>query len=452
MPVADVLSAVEDHINRAPDYDMYRDYERGEHRHPYLSDWFKQKHANKLGKENMCPAVLSNYADRVQLAAWSGAGAKAATDLAETLGLSRILNLTVREAFRSGDAYILVWPNSRGDLIPRYHRADTVAYRASDDDPDEFDWVAKLWVDGKHGRVTVYYPDRIERWVTASEVRADRKSKVSWPTDEAGFLPFSDDDGEAEIRYGTARVPDFGMVPWAHIPFEADEQGGHGRSLLRDVIPKQDKLNSEESALILNTENYAEPMRVLMNHRNSTALDPNTGKPVENKVDIDPSRKRTYAFEGAGPFQQFDPANSTHILAVKNETKAALAHVAGIPVSDIAPDLGNIPSGVSLRVLASRRTAALRDFNDSSTPAVSRVVALLGVPDAYPVWTDPAPEDESEQWEIAEVRDRLGFPLGENLRDMGRDQEDIDRVLEARGNEEAAVGRSARLAYEQGRA
>lgn len=451
MPVADVLSAVNDHLDRVADYDLYRDYANGEHQYPFLSDYFKSKYRRQLGRENMCPAVISNYADRVQLDAWEGSGAEAATNVARDTGLKRVLNLTVKEAFRSGDGYILVWPNSKGVLVPRYHRADRVSFRVSEDDPDEFEWVAKIWVDGKRGRVNVFYQDRLERWITAADIRTVADGAVTWPKEETAYVPFEDDD-PAEIRYGSHGTPAFDMAPWAHVPYDADEQGGHGRSLLTDVIPKQDKLNTEESAIILMTENYAAPLRVLMNHQSSTAIDPKTGQLIENKVEIDETRNRVYAFSGAGPFQQFDPANSTHILAVKEETKTALAHVAGIPVSDIAPDLGNIPSGVSLRVLASRRTAALRDFNDSATPAVSRVMHLLGVEDAFPVWTDPAPEDESEQWEIAEVRDRLGFPLGENLRDMGRDQDDIDRVLDARGSEEAAVGRSARLAFEQGRA
>ena len=48
------------------------------------------------------------------------------------------------------------------------------------------------------------------------------------------------------------------------------------------------------------------------------------------------------------------------------------------------------------------------------------------------------------------ARDRLGFPLGENLRDMGRGQDDIDRILGAQASEEAAFGRAARVAFEQG--
>lgn len=450
MSVADVLEAVQDHIDRAGDYDLYRDYEEGRHKYPYASQGFRDNFSwiLKQARANACESVRSNFTDLVQIQSWSGAGAKKAAELAETSDLDMVFDLAVNESWRCGDAYILAWPGEDAALRPWYHRADQVAFKRDPSNPDRFLWVAKLWIDGDdYGRVNVYYDDRVERYESAYKIRVARNGAPSWRTDAGGYVPATDDDGP-EVLYSSIGVP--GM-PWEHIPFDAQTQGGHGRSILRDVVPMQDGLNHAVHAIIVNTEQYAAPLRALLNYVAAKELDPLTGRQRQVEFDVDPTRKSIYAFEGEnGNLIQLDPPDAKNILEVKRDWHTDIANTVGLPVSDIVPDLGNIPSGAALRVLAARRTAKVRSYTKSIRGRVAHVMELLGIPDAYPEFQDPAPTDETEQWEIAESRDRLGFPLGENLREMGWDQEDIDRVLEAVSGEEAAVGRAARVAYEQG--
>ena len=450
MPVADVLEAVQDHIDRAGDYDLFRDYEEGRHKYPYASTAFVKSFAwiLKAARANACYTVRSNFTDLVQIEAWSGAGAAKAQTLADTTDLDMVIDLAVSESWRCGDAYILAWPGKDGTTRPWYHRADQAGFRVDPEDPSAIEVAWKVWVasDGR-GRVNLYYRDVVERWVTHGVIRPEKRQPVSWDgvKQENAWEPFNT-DGESEVQ-----GHDFGRVPWVHIPFDPQTQGGHGRSILRDVVPLQDGLNHAVHAVVVNTEQYAAPLRALLGYVAAKELDPSTGRQKQGEFDLDPTRKSIYAFEGdKNSLVQLDPPASENILSVKRDWHADIANTVGVPVSDIVPDLGNIPSGAALRVLAARRTATVRSYTRAIRGRIGDLMGMLGVPDALPEFIDPAPTDETEQWALAETRDRLGFPLGENLRAMGWDQDDIDKVLEALSGEEAAVGRAARQAFEQG--
>lgn len=451
MPVADVLEAVQDHIDRAGDYDLYRDYEEGRQAAPYASVKFREKFGWILeqARMNVCYTVRSNFTDLVQIQGWSGAGAKAAADLAETSDLDMAIDLAVNEAFRCGDGYILAWPGADGTLRPWYHRADQVAFKLDPENPGAFEWVAKLWVDADdHGHVNVYYPHQLERWVTVNKVRNMKGAAPSWKTDAGSYVPASDDEDGTRgdvVPYAKLGITD---VPWVHIPFDPQSQGGHGRSILRDVIPLQDGLNHAVHAAIINTEKYAAPIRALMNYQADVIIDPATGQPKESKLDLDETRNSIFGVKGGGPLTQLDPPDSANILNVKRDWITDVAVTAGMPISDIAPDLGNIPSGVSLRVLATRRTNTLRAFNASIRGRIGLLMGLLGVPDAFPEFADTAPMDDTERLSNAQARLDMGYPFEEVLPDLGEDSDDILRILALAAAQDARTVRAFRAAQE----
>lgn len=436
MPVADVLTAVTDHLARAGDYDLYRDYEEGRHKYPYATPKFREKFGWILrqARLNACYTVRSNFTDLVQIQAWAGKGAVAANTLAETTDLDMVIDLAVNESFRTGDGYILVWPGKDGKPRPWYHRADQAGFLLDPEDPSVLQVGWKIWVDRSgYARVNLYYADVMERWVSNAKVRQDGSVGVSWEAakQETSWSPFNADD-EPEIQ-----AHDFGQVPWVHLPFDPQTQGGHGRSILRDVIPLQDGLNHAVHAVIVNTEKYAAPIRALMNYQSEVRIDPRTGVPTESKLDLDETRNSIFGIKGPGPLQQLDPPNSKNILDVKRDWLTDIAVTAGMPISDIAPDLGNIPSGVSLRVLATRRTNTIRAYTKANTGRLSTLMGLLGVQDAFPEFVDAAPQDDTERVANAQARLDMGYPLEEVLPDLGEDADDIMRILDATTAEQA---------------
>lgn len=447
MPIADVIAAIKDHQKRAPDYSLYVDYDEGRHRYPFASDAFKRDYMWVLehARENMCPAVIHSFTDLIRIDAWAGTNVKRAAEVDEQVKVRRTVNLAAREAHRAGDGYVLAWPDSKGVWRPWYHQATQVAYKTADDDPDTFEWVAKIWVTpGNVGRVNVYYKATVERWATTGKVRHDDKTAPTWPTNENAWAEHSDADGASVLEH------DRGRVPWVHLAQNPTAQGGRGRSVLHDVIPLQDALNKSLADLIVGGESFARPLRALMNYDPKPQLNPATGKYEAPVLRYDPTRQSILGIHGPGPLQQLDPPDATKLIAVQEAFVNKIGRVAGIPPTDIMPEIGNVPSGAALRLLSNRRTNAVRDFHDDNTHAITDLMELLGVPDVYPEWADPAPMDDTERLEIAQQRVDLGYPFEEVLPALGEDPEDIKRIMGKIRDERASIGRAAAAAFRRG--
>ena len=446
MPVEDVTTAISDHKARIDNYALFRDYDEGRHQYPFATQAFRKRYEwlIKRSRANLMPAVVEGFSNLVRVKSWVGAGAERAAELAETTDLTGALSMAVRESWLTGDGYVLAWPGLDGRVRPWFHRASQVAYKADPEDPARFAWVAKIWTDAKYGRVNVYYPDRVERWVTVSRVHEKDTSPVTWPDAARAWVPF-DRDGQAD----TIRHP-YGRVPWVHLPRDPREQGGHGHSILQDAIPVQDALNHAMAALVTNTEKFAAPTRALLNYVSEAKLDPVTGQFTMPKLDVDDTKNTILGVEGPGPLTQLDPPDSENLTRVLEHWGSWIARVVGMPASDIVPDLGNIPSGASLRVLAARRTAKVRDYTDLATARVADLMGLLGVEDARPVWHDPAPRDETEELAAAQARQDLGFALDDNLMEMGYSESDRARITGGAAREQALIGRVAREAFMAG--
>ena len=127
-----------------------------------------------------------------------------------------------------------------------------------------------------------------------------------------------------------------------------------------------------------------------------------------------------------------------------------MARVVGVPASDIVPDLGNIPSGASLRTLVSSRTARVRDYTQDISPQVARLATLLGIPDVWPVWEDPTPTDDTERLDAALKRQDLGYTLQDNLIEAGHDPERAKEIADNARAESANIGALAAAAFRAG--
>lgn len=429
-----VTRAVKDRLNRAPEYDKYRDYEEGRHNAPYMTRGFR-KRFSWIAKAhmNMCEMARSSFTDLVQVTGWEGEQAEEATAYAQAIGFDRVFTLAKAESWRAGDSYILVWPDAEGLLRPWYHRADQVFYVPDPETPGRLKTVVKLWVEGKQARANVYTDTHLYRYISTGDAQHTGQDMVSWETldNPSSWAPYSDDEG-AVITHG------FGRAPWVHLPYDAKTEGGHGRSILRDVIPLQDAANHALYSIIVATESVADPVNLLFNYQAQVEIDAN-GIPRKKPLKIDTTASKLIAVEGAGPVSQLSAPQPAGLLDIKRDAAKTIAQVVGLPESDIAPELGNVPSGAALRILASKRTAKVRNYTAAITPALSELMALMGYEGVYPVFTDPAPIDPSERYDEALKLLDLGLPFTEILRHLGKSQAEIDRILEAKASEGAGL-------------
>ena len=452
MPVADVLAAITDHLARVETYRKFHDYLDGEHYYPFTGDEARRAREWQLEISvlNVCGAVRSAITDQIDLTGWDGADADAAHEHA----FARTVGMAVDEAVGASDGYLHVWPNEAGEMRVLFHRADQAGFLPSDVDPDlpYLFYKPRVTPDGR-GRVNLYYrAGFVERWVTREPITGtDVGGAAHWPTeDPAGWREYEDDGQPFAATFESVGLP---ALPWVHIPFRPSGHGGHGRSILADVIPLQDKLNRAETLISGGMEQYIETIKYVLKDAEDAAgeIVAATGDTTPATVNYSPRGKRLYEFiaRGAG---QFDPPNADNLLKIKAETLANIALVAGIsPMDVMVSDIGNVPAASALRLLASRRTSTVMDFlTDVLTPALTSLAALFGL-DASPVFRDPTPHDESEDLSHAQARADLGYTLEDNLVEMGVARDDAARIAANAANVAAAEGAAAFAAYREGR-
>lgn len=452
MAVEDVLAAVADRKARLDDIDLYSDYYRGKHRiGQYATQAFRRDFEWILqnARENYCKAVVRGFSSKMVIQGWesnTADNADVAAQLADDFGMLRVQNLTHREAFKTGDAYVLVWPDINGNVRAWPKLSRMCVPKPIDGDPDRLEWLALMWIttDG-YGRCNLYYPGRLERWGTSAKVRSagSEVGAVTWPEKAQQWTPVNDVDG-AEIASAPGMPTD--RVPAVWFPHDADELGAHGRSILEDVVPLQDALNKSVADLIVGGENFAQPLRALMNYRAKRTIDPETGETTTEKIEANPTANKLLAIPGNGPLVQLDPPDATKLLAVHEAYAAKITRVTGLPGFYVLQTTGEPPTGASLRVLSTRMTSLVGEVMTDFTPRWAEVQALMGIPDVRPIWKDPAPIDSSEELDNAEARKRIGFGMGENLKELGYDGDDVKRIAE-----DAQAGQSATVrAFEAG--
>lgn len=449
-----IAEAIDDATLHAGDYDLYRDYDAGQHRARFASDAFKSNYEwiIQAGVVNMCPRIVSSFADLVRIESWSGTDADRAPEIADQVDLDSVLAMAVREAYTTGDAYLNVWPTADGELRVWAHKADQAGFIADPADPltkrayYQLFHLTSLDMAGQEvrtPRLNIYTADGwVTRWV--AEPITGLSHSFAAITRDTQWFEYDEDGQPAQYQHELGDG-----LTWTHIAFDPDEQGGHGRSLLRDAIPLQDGLNHALHSLLVSTERIARPLRGVLNYQAGEELNPETGLMEKKHITVDETRDSFIGLNGNGPVFEWSQADPSGLIKAMETYGSWMARAVGMPVTDLIPDIGNVPSGAALRLLSAQRTATVQSFTRQLTEPVARVMQLLGV-DARPIWADPAPVDESELWQRAQTKDALGFGLGDNLTELGYTPERAAEIVGNRDAEDAAASTAALRAMNQG--
>lgn len=411
--------------DRQPGYRTFADYYAARQPLTYATEKYRDTFARMVSHytENMCATVVDALADRLTLTAFSVSGSTEHDDG----GGARVWDIWARnhmdrrsgevhqEAAKTGDAYVIVWPDTEGRvrIVPQHAAATTVHY---DDETEQVTWAAKWWRrDDKRARLNIYWPDRIEKFVSLSEAHG-------MSARAAEFIPLA---GEEVV------TNPYGQIPVFHFANNA-EMATFGESELRSVLPIQDALNKSVADLLVTMEYAAFPQRWatgLEERRdpvNGTALTPFTA-----------GVERIWYGTTDVKFGDFAVADLTQFIAVHDMFLLSIARVTKTPTHYLLINPSNFPSGESLKTSESGfvskvldRQIAFGNVWEEVMTFAARVEGFAPTGHLAAIWQDPNPRSERDSVETAILKRQIGVSDSQLQREAGYSDTEIAAMQE----------------------
>ncbi len=443
----EITQALTNFRKRAESYRLYHDYYCGRHRLAFATEKFRNAFGTLFRSfaDNLCPVVVDTIADRLKVVGFGvEEGAEVTAETAWSVWqvnrMDRRAGELHLEVLRSGDAYLVVWPDAVGRPIFYVNVGAVMTVNYDPEQPGLVQWAAKLWrLDDGKLRLNLYFPDRIEKYVTRA--KAD-----SVPEKDSAFVPYEVEDEPWPLPNPWEQVPVFHFANNAGV-------GDMGVSELANVIPLQDALNKAVADMLVAMEYVALPQRWATGLE--VDIDEVTGKP---RVPFTPGVERVWAVgDPEVRFGQFDPANLQQFLAVQDGFRLEIARVSGIPVHYLMPERGDWPSGEALKQAEARLTAKLSDrqvaFGNVYEDALSlalRMVGQGGEARLSTLWQDPSPRSDREMAEVALIKQQIGVSREQILSELGYSPEQIERMTQERESASAQLGQALLAGFDRG--
>jgi hypothetical protein len=407
---------------------------------------------------NLCPAICDAVRDKLRIAGFSvnagpGAAVLSATsaELVEAVppqaavqagslrsDIDRIwfrnrmqqrAGEIHKEALKNGDAYAIVWFDPNGEVTIYLQRAANVVVTYDEERPGSILWAAKYWrTPDKRTRLNIFYPDRIERFVTKSESEAglpDAKQFVGVGSPAASRL-------QAGSLRSDELVPNpFGVVPVFHFANNADV-GCHGLSELAAAIPIQDGLNKSILDMLVAMEFSAFRQRWVAGIEVDN--DPDTGEakqPFKSGVD-----QLWVSSDPGTTFGDFNTSNLDQFLKVKDSFRVDMASVTGTPLHYFLQTSRGFASGEALKQNETRFLAKVGDrqvsFGQTWAELMSFALRLAGQGNGVELitnWDDPSPTSEKDVLENILLKKQIGVSTDQLLRETGYGEVDVRKMM-----------------------
>lgn len=368
----------------------------------------------------------------------------------------------MRKASTFGDAYVLVWPEiedgeQTGNINIFYQDPRLVRVFYRDDNPLKVKFAIKRWQVGKGLpkttraqmalnrpadqppiRVDLYYPDRIERYVSKKGTKG---------TEVDDFVPYQgdeDDDGDTDWVGGPVLPNPYGVVPMFHFKTDADDYGQpehKGFYAIQDMIHKL--INN--FAVVIDYQSFPQRVALMMDGSDSTepaavdegyfAIDyeqegvtyPLAGE-AQSQMSADPAS--IWYLQGIKSIQTLDPADPTSFTGPVNDLITWGATITTTPLNRFSPG-GNPASGESLKITDAPFVEKI-DTRKLSYGATWKSVfefALLCLGYTDPVvsisWAPSASSDNLADWQVAKAKQDGGVPVSQTLAENGYPQDKI---------------------------
>lgn len=436
-------------------YLLYSNYYKGIQRLTFATKEWQNEFGTIFSAfaDNLCPSVIGAVRHRLSVIGFASMGgpddpAAAGTarpllrrgrvggedDLADAAWalwnanrMDRRQKSIYREALIAGDVCVIVWPEDENASRPIFHvqKPDKCVVRYSDEEPGRIEYAVKAWITpAKRVRVTVYYDDRVERWISKGAGASGLPDKANNLVEYEG-TPDEPEPFELEVPAAVGKVP---VVSFGYDALE----GESGRSRLADVVPLQDALNKSVADMLVAGEFQAIPQRVVIGWT-PTEFDANGEPKPPWKSGAD--RILTLANENA-KVAEWTAANLSAFIAEQDSFRSEIARVSMTPLHYLLLT-GQFPSGDALEEASAPLTAVVGDTKDGFGTSHEELMDIglrfagRGGGALTTLWEETSSTRNSKTFaETVEIKRSLGISGKQGLRELGYSDPEIDEMDE----------------------
>jgi len=276
MTVTDLELAYEALRRKTPVYDRLWAYYDGNQPLRYSTDRLKEvfKNINARFSQNWCEVVIETVLERLNLTQFVVPSNPNASQQLTNWFTDSEMMLDADDvelcAMVTGESFVIVWPGEGGELEAFYNdsRLCHAVYEA--ENPRRMRFAAKWWIedaetiDGRGKiRLTLYYPDRLEYYISKQLAKEVKEANDFNPLDIGG-------EGESDIG-----VNPFGTIPVFHF---RRERRAIKSELSPSVLDTQDAVNKLFSDMMVSAEFGAFKQRFVISQADIGALKNSPGE------------------------------------------------------------------------------------------------------------------------------------------------------------------------------
>jgi hypothetical protein len=419
--------------SRYNEYAMAGDYYEGNVAEGFATIALKRamRASGYASKLNFCRPVVDAVQNRLEISAVLGVSDRANKVIGDTWEFNE-LHLDANEIHRAalvyGDCYAMVWPDDEGNLEVSYNTPLTTTLVYDPEHPRRKLYAVKMWEVEEGTRLNIYRPDSIDKYKTDSKSVSEN---VNWNLIESVENPF----GEVPVFHFRTHRP-------------------VGRPEHKDAYDAQNYINKQFIQSMFVADYQGAPQRYALSKAG-------TSNEIEDFKEGDTDRENLGALQN-GPGKlwymtdvdkvgEFKPADPAVFWEPIKNTIRSMASLTNTPLHYFEKT-GNVPSGEALRVAEAPLIKKVNDrqssFGQAWRDLFKFVLRVNKIDEDVQVkWVQVESLDELERLDAALKKRNIGISEAQVMREMGYDEEVIQRTLEeAKSEREAGIAGYQRAA------
>lgn len=423
--MSDINAAVDLVSSRRDIYDQAEAYYEGSQDEVFASQKIANLLSGALGefRLNFISVPVNAVWDRLEVASITSEDPNSQDIIGETWEKNELMldaNEVHKWALVYGDAYMMAWPDPEGEYIElHYNGPKNVGVVYNSENPRQKELGVKMWrvVDEgskKRHRLNLYYPDRIEKYISTGSGRKDWR-----PYEETIENPF----GEIPIfHFRTSR-------PYG----EPEHRNGYGA---------QDAINKLVATQMSTVDYQSAPQRYALS---SGELSPEITDFEEGESDrenigsLKHGPGELWYLKGVQQVGQFSPADPKVFLEPIDKYVKSMAVLTETPLVYFERT-GHMPSGEALRVAEAPLVKKVKNrqvsFGSAWREVFRFVLRANGVDaDVQVEWKDSDSVDRLTELEIVLKKIEAGIPAEQALAEAGYDTSLVKQWNANEGNE-----------------